>query len=386
MREHFAAGPNFLQRLRLLPAVSGGGPTARCQPPETARAILDEPPSEEVASFGDVEDTGAVLMPDLVAHGGEAVLRSEKNVARATVRDGTHILARHADRQVVEAVVIEVARGQKFSERVACLGGALDVHDVLVPDLVASCSEAARRPEEHVDGAGVRDCPDVLADNADRQVVEAVAVEVADRQGASERIAALRAAPRTLHHHTRYFGCDVYFGSDHDALLISPESLNRPNKKGDEGITRFLLRHLDQEIQKLTYDKSIEELATDAIARSLSDGLPKMEDVARRMGMSARSLHRRVAEEGLNFQTLTEATRRELSGGLLRDERYSIANVAFLTGRLRTKRFHPRLQALGRSHTGSYRRDLLAARGRPPRKQCASFFVTRRGQPSDRCG
>ena len=167
-------------------------------------------------------------------------------------------------------------------------------------------------------------------------------------------------SPRTLHHHTRYFGCKVYFDSDLDALLISPEDLNRPNKKGDEGITRFLLGHLDQEIQKFSYDKSIEELAKDAIARSLSDGLPKMEDVARRMGMSARSLHRRLAEEGLNFHTLAEATRRELSEGLLKDERYSIANIAFLTGFSEQSAFTRAFKRWAGRTPATYCRDLLA--------------------------
>ena len=57
-----------------------------------------------------------------------------------------------------------------------------------------------------------------------------------------------------------------------------------------------------------------------------------MEDVARNLGMSVRSLHRRLANDGMTFRTLTEETRQELAEGLLCDERYSIAEVAFLTG------------------------------------------------------
>ena len=68
------------------------------------------------------------------------------------------------------------------------------------------------------------------------------------------------------------------------------------------------------------------------IARALSEGLPKMGDVARRLGVSARSLHRRLADEGLTFRTLTEDTRREIAEGLLREEQYSIAEIAYLTG------------------------------------------------------
>lgn len=138
--------------------------------------------------------------------------------------------------------------------------------------------------------------------------------------------------PKTLQLHEAYFGCPVVFGSDRDALLISAEALARPNRLGDQGITAFLIGHLDQELTALAQTASLQERLRDAIARSLSEGLPRMEDMANRLGMSVRSLHRRLAEDGLSFQTLTEETRRDLAEGLLRDERYSLAEIAFLTG------------------------------------------------------
>lgn len=139
-------------------------------------------------------------------------------------------------------------------------------------------------------------------------------------------------APPVSTHHEAYFGCPVVFGSNRDALLISKETIDRPNKLGDEGITQFLLGHLERELAQASGMKSLKNTARAVIARALSEGLPKMEDVARRLGMSVRSLHRRLAEDGLTFQTLAEDTRRELAMGLLRDEQHSIAEIAFLTG------------------------------------------------------
>lgn len=139
-------------------------------------------------------------------------------------------------------------------------------------------------------------------------------------------------APKTLQHHEAFFGCPVRFGSDRDGLLISAEALARPNRLGDQGITAFLIGHLEQELSALSQTTSLQDRLRDAIARSLSEGLPRMEDMASRLGMSVRSLHRRLAEDGLSFQTLTEETRRDLAEGLLRDERYSLSEIAFLTG------------------------------------------------------
>lgn len=157
------------------------------------------------------------------------------------------------------------------------------------------------------------------------------------RQVSPEPFAPLEAtfrhsAPRAVDRHVAFFGCPVRFDATQDALLISRDALARPNKLGDEGITRFLLSHLDAELSGLPQDATLATDAKEAIARSLSDGLPVVADVARSLGMSARSFHRRLAEQGLNFQTLAETTRRELAEGLLQDDRHSIAEIAFLTG------------------------------------------------------
>ncbi len=139
-------------------------------------------------------------------------------------------------------------------------------------------------------------------------------------------------APSTTHHHEAYFRCPVHFSAGKDAMLLSRGSLAVPNALGDEGITQFLISHLDQELAEIKDEPTLGDLTKDAIARALSEGPPKMQDIARGMGMSGRSFHRRLADHGLTFQMLAEETRRELAVGLLRDEQYSIADVAFLTG------------------------------------------------------
>ena len=139
-------------------------------------------------------------------------------------------------------------------------------------------------------------------------------------------------APNSLDAHEVYFGCPVRFEAEFDALLLSHETLDAPNILGDEGITQFIVSHLDAELAGIKDDTSLERKTKDAIARALSEGLPKMADIARSLGLSARSFHRRLAEYGVTFQTLTDETRRELALGMLRDNRYTLSEIAFLTG------------------------------------------------------
>jgi len=157
------------------------------------------------------------------------------------------------------------------------------------------------------------------------------------RQSSSPRFRPLavsmkHVAPRSIAAHERYFGCLVRYGSDRDALVLSHEALARPNHLADDGISRFLLSHLDEELGALGNDTPLELLVEREISRSLSEGIPRMQDVARRLAMSERTLHRRLSERGVSFRSLVDATRRHVAENLLRDSRYTVTEVAFLTG------------------------------------------------------
>lgn len=167
-------------------------------------------------------------------------------------------------------------------------------------------------------------------------------------------------APKSTAAHETWFGCPVRFDAGMDAILLSPETLAQPNKLGDEGISRYLISHLDAELSEISDEATLVTQARDAIAQALSEGPPKMADIARGLGLSARSFHRRLSEHGMSFQTLTEETRRELAEGLLRDEQHSLAEIAFLTGFSEQSSFTRAFKRwIGRT-PASYRKDRLA--------------------------
>lgn len=132
--------------------------------------------------------------------------------------------------------------------------------------------------------------------------------------------------------YSTYFGCRVVFDADRDAMLVSADRLAARNRLGDEAITRFLLPHLDRELDRVTARDGLRGQVQDAVAGSLSEGVPRMAAIARDLGMGERTLQRRLAEEGLSFQALVDAARRDLAEGLLTQSDYSLAEIAFLTG------------------------------------------------------
>lgn len=165
------------------------------------------------------------------------------------------------------------------------------------------------------------------------------------------------AAPKSTKAHEEWFGCPVRFDAGLDALLLSPETLAQPNILGDEGISSYLISHLDAELSAIAHETTLVDQAKAAIAQALSEGAPKMADVARGLGLSARSFHRRLSEHGMSFQTLTEDTRRELAEGLLRDDSHSLAEIAFLTGFSEQSSFTRAFKRWVGRTPASYRRD-----------------------------
>ena len=166
-------------------------------------------------------------------------------------------------------------------------------------------------------------------------------------------------APHSTAAHEEWFGCPVRFGAELDAIRYTDAMLARPNILGDEGISQYLTTHLDAELSRIVQEPALVTQAKAAIAQALSEGAPKMAGIARGLGLSARSFHRRLSEHGISFQALTEETRRDLAEGLLRDERHSLAEIAFLTGFSEQSAFTRAFKRWAGTTPATYRKDLL---------------------------
>ncbi len=171
-----------------------------------------------------------------------------------------------------------------------------------------------------------------LSNEATLASVVAIARQVSPLPFAPLEVHCKHPAPASVSAHEAYFGCPMFFGSDKDALLVASSALARANRLGDPAISRFLVSHLDVELAARAGETSFEQVVLRHVSDRLSDGLPKAAAVARQLGISERTLHRRLAGLGLSFQRVMEKAQRRLSEGLLVRSTHSIAEIAFLSG------------------------------------------------------
>jgi len=156
------------------------------------------------------------------------------------------------------------------------------------------------------------------------------------RQGTDGQIAPLRVElARPVKHRAlleRYFGCRVRFKADRNALVFRSSDLDRPFVTHNEELLTVIGAHVESELKARKTSLNAGEQVKDALRRSLAGKRPTLQDVARELGLSARTLQRRLTDAGTTFQQLVEETRRELARHYLKQPAVELNEAAFLLG------------------------------------------------------
>lgn len=131
----------------------------------------------------------------------------------------------------------------------------------------------------------------------------------------------------------RFFGCPVTFGAPNNRMRFSPETLAIPVLTADSGLGRILTLYCDEILKKKerigpTFTARVEQ----ELANRLSTGEARQDVVAKSLGVSARTLARKLADEETTFQRTLEGVREALARSYLTDSAMPLTEIAFLLG------------------------------------------------------
>lgn len=140
--------------------------------------------------------------------------------------------------------------------------------------------------------------------------------------------------------HAAWFGCEIRWGAPRNALILNREDLDRPFPGHNPELLEILTPALAAALGELQTRSSIGEQVKVVLKRSLASGRPELADVARDLGLSERTLQRRITEEGKTFRDLLVEARQELGRRLLADPTAEIEEVACLLGYQDTSSFY----------------------------------------------
>ena len=130
-----------------------------------------------------------------------------------------------------------------------------------------------------------------------------------------------------------FYACELSFGAEADETIFPLSRRNTPIVSADSYLNKLLIKYCEEALaHRQTNRSSLGTSVENAIAVLLPHGKAQMREVARKLGMSPRTLARRLASEGLTFTGVLHALRSDLAKRHLADHDLSISKIAWLLG------------------------------------------------------
>lgn len=127
------------------------------------------------------------------------------------------------------------------------------------------------------------------------------------------------------------FGCPVYWDQSADELRIEAKWMTKPSPFSDPDTMKSLRERAAQFLKQYTAPDWMERV-TALVQRLLPEGAATIEGVAENLGISTRTLQRRLADEGKSFDSIRESVRRSLALELVGRDRMKVKDVASRLG------------------------------------------------------
>lgn len=172
------------------------------------------------------------------------------------------------------------------------------------------------------------------------------------------QIAFAHEAPPDCGEHRRIFGDAVSFGAGGNRARFDAALLGWPVRNADVGMYPVLQQHAEhllREKMRSQSDGGVVALARSAIVRNLARDRARLAIVAEELGMTQRTLQRKLADTGITFQQLLDRTRHELAQDYLKRSALSLAEVAFMLGYQEQSSFNHAFKEWTGLNPGAYR-------------------------------
>lgn len=138
----------------------------------------------------------------------------------------------------------------------------------------------------------------------------------------------------------RFFGCPVQFSASADQFDLSSETLALPLVTRDRHLLEALQPVCDEAAKaRNTARGTLRSLVENEVQKLLPHGKANRQSVAEALGLSARTLSQRLAEEDTSYDEVVDDLRRSLALQYIKEPSISLAQIAWLLGYEETTSF-----------------------------------------------
>lgn len=130
----------------------------------------------------------------------------------------------------------------------------------------------------------------------------------------------------------RYFGAPVHFGRRRAAVVFNRSHLELRCRLADERLLRVLKGYCQEILRQRSETSDLKRDIEHLVATLLPSGAPTNQRVARELGMSQRTLARRLDDLGTSFGRILDGVRHQLALRYLSEPNARTSQIAFLLG------------------------------------------------------
>jgi AraC-like DNA-binding protein len=132
----------------------------------------------------------------------------------------------------------------------------------------------------------------------------------------------------------------LHFHAPATGIGFAARFLDEPLAGRDPKLHDVLRRYAETSLAALPQPESVTEKVRRLIVEQLASGEFSLEEAARRLRMSSRTLGRRLSEEGTTFKSLVDDTRKRIALRYVAGHDLGLAEVALLSGFTETPSFY----------------------------------------------
>jgi AraC-like DNA-binding protein len=137
--------------------------------------------------------------------------------------------------------------------------------------------------------------------------------------------------PRHDEAHAQVFGVAPVWSAEMDALVIPREALDDKPGGANDVLSDYFATAAEQALARVANAGSWSARVARVVSASLGSGIPTLQSVARELGTSERTARRRLASEGVAFDSLVQRVQQENANELLAGTTH-IRDIAFALG------------------------------------------------------
>ena len=165
-------------------------------------------------------------------------------------------------------------------------------------------------------------------------------------------------APKDAGPYRAALRCPVSFDAPRNSVLFARADMTAPLPTSNPLLAELHERFAGEYLKQFDHAHTSYR-AREVIIRRLPDGEPRRDQVAGELGMSERTLQRRLEQESTSFLQLLDNTRRELAEQYLGRLHLTLAQAAYLLGFADQRSFFRACRRWFEQSPGRYRSQLL---------------------------